>query len=368
MGTKRCYYEILGVERTSADGEIKAAYRKMALQCHPDRNPGDPEAEELFKEAAEAYEVLRDAEKRQLYDRYGHEGLQNSGFSGFRGFEDIFSNFGDIFGDLFGGTGRRRGGGAQVQRGADLRYDLVLEFLEAAFGVEKEIELKKRETCSSCEGSGCEPGTKPENCRFCGGTGQVSRTEGFFTMRTTCPYCRGAGKSIPSPCPECRGAGLVQVKKTVSVRIPPGVDSGSRLRLTGEGEGGPSGGPPGDLYVFLRVKPHEFFVRDGDNVVCQVPVSFVQAALGDEIHVPTLSGSMAVKIKKGTQPGDIYTLPHEGIPSLRGNGRGDQVIQVLVKTPTGLSKKQEELLREFARQEENKISHKIKSFLRGGDH
>ncbi len=368
MKNKRCYYEILGVEKSATESELKAAYRKMAFQCHPDRNPGDPEAEELFKEAAEAYEVLRDGEKRQLYDRYGHEGLQGTGFSGFRGFEDIFASFGDVFEDFFGlgGSGRRRGG-ARVQKGADLRYDLTLDFMEAAFGVEKEIELVKRETCLACKGSGCEPGTSPENCRFCGGTGQVSRSEGFFTMRTTCPYCRGAGKSIPSPCTQCRGAGLSQVRKTVSLRVPPGVDSGSRLRLTGEGEGGPAGGPPGDLYVFLRVREHEFFVRQEDNVVCQVPISFVQAALGDEIHVPTLNGSAAVKIKKGTQPGDLHTLRGEGIPSLRGNGRGDQIIQFLVKTPTGISKKQEDLLREFARLEEGKISNKIKSFLRGGD-
>ncbi|MBW1988082.1 MAG: molecular chaperone DnaJ [Deltaproteobacteria bacterium] len=368
MATKRCYYEILGVERTATEAEIKAAYRKLALRYHPDRNPDDPEAEEKFKECAEAYEVLRDPEKRRIYDAHGHEGLSGAGFSGFSGFEDIFSSFGDIFEEFFGFGGRRRSrGGTRVQRGADLRYDLTLEFVEAAFGTEREIEVTKRETCKTCGGSGCAPGTHPEACRYCGGTGQIARTEGFFTMRTTCPYCRGAGTTISDPCPDCRGTGLLSVKKTVAVRIPPGVDNGSRLRLTGEGEGGVNGGPPGDLYVFIQVKAHDFFLRDGDNVVCQIPVSFVQAALGDEITVPTLSGETTLKIKKGTQPGDVYTLRGEGIPSLKGRGRGDQLVQVLVKTPTGLSKKQEELLREFARLEKSKFSNKVKSFFKGGD-
>ena len=248
MTPKRDYYNILGVDRKAGEQDIKAAYRKLALKYHPDRNPESKEAEEKFKEAAEAYEVLRDPDKRNIYDHYGHEGLQGTGFSGFRGFEDIFSSFGDIFDEFFGfGSGRRSRRG--VHRGADLRYDLTISFMDAAFGVEKEIEIQKLENCSHCQATGCEPGTSPEDCSQCGGTGQISRTQGFFSIRTTCPRCRGEGRTIPSPCPECRGTGRVEREKKVSLKIPAGVDTGSRLRLTGEGESGARGGFPGDLYV-----------------------------------------------------------------------------------------------------------------------
>lgn len=363
MTTKRDYYEILGVDRNADGNEIKTKYRKLALKYHPDRNPGDKEAEEKFKEAAEAYEVLHDPEKKKIYDQFGHEGLQGTGFSGFGGFEDIFSSFGDIFDDFFGFGGRRSRTAAR--RGSDLRYDLTISFMDAASGVEKEIDIEKLETCPTCGGDGCAAGTSPEDCRYCGGTGQISRTQGFFSIRTTCPQCRGQGRSIPHPCNECRGIGQMERAKRVSVRLPAGVDTGSRLRLTGEGETGTHGGPPGDLYVFVRVTPHEFFKRDENNIVCQIPVSFVQAALGDTIEVPTLNGTRPLEIPKGTQPGDILRFKGEGIPFLRGRGKGDQIIQVLVKTPTHLNKKQENLLREFAKAEDSKLSNKIKRVFNG---
>lgn len=365
MADKRDYYEVLGVSRNASEKEIKTAYRKLALQYHPDRNPGDKEAEDKFKEAAEAYEVLHDPQKRSIYDQYGHQGLEGSGFSGFGGFEDIFSSFSDIFEDFFGfGTGRR-GGRSRVHKGSDLRYDLTLDFMEAAFGVEKEIHLEKMEPCTACEGSGAEPGTQPETCRTCNGIGQVSRSQGFFTVRTTCPQCRGEGRVIAHPCAQCGGRGQEAVQKTVSLKIPAGVDNGSRLRLTGEGEGGLHGGPPGDLYVFIRVQPHEFFHRSDNDVACQIPISFIQAALGDTITIPTLEGEKDIDIPKGTQPGDVLRLSGEGIPSLRGKRRGDQIIQVIVKTPTNLSKKQETLLREFSKIESKKLTNKIKTILKG---
>jgi len=363
MRTKRDYYEILGVDRNADENKIKASYRKLALKYHPDRNPGDREAEEKFKEAAEAYEVLRDSEKRNIYDHFGHEGLQGTGFAGFRGFEDIFSSFGDIFDDFFGFGGGRRSRTA-ARRGADLRYDLTISFLDAAFGVETEIEIEKLESCSACEATGCAPGTHPEDCRQCGGSGQVRRSQGFFSITTTCPRCRGEGRSITTPCTECRGTGQVARTKKVSVKIPAGVDTGSRLRLTGEGETGTRGGPPGDLYVFLNVKPHDFFKRNNYDVVCQIPISFVQAALGADISVPTLTGEKTLHIPKGTQPGEVFRFRHEGIPSLRGHGKGDQIIQVLVKTPTGLTKKQVALLKEFGRLESGKLSTKIKKMFK----
>jgi len=363
MRTKRDYYEVLGVGRNADENEIKANYRKLALKYHPDRNPGDKEAEEKFKEAAEAYEVLRDPEKRNIYDHYGHQGLQGTGFSGFRGFEDIFSSFSDIFEDFFGfGTGRRSRTAAR--RGVDLRYDLTISCRDAAFGVDTEIEIEKLENCPTCESTGCETGTYPEDCRQCGGSGQISRAQGFFSIRTTCPNCRGEGRTIPHPCPECRGTGQVERRKKVSVKMPAGVDTGSRLRLTGEGESGFRGGPPGDLYVFINVKPHSFFERRNNDIICQVPISFVQAALGADINVPTLTGEKNLRIPKGTQPDEVFRFKGEGIPSLRGYGRGDQIIQVLVKTPTGLTKKQEALLKEFAALESAKLSTKIKKMFK----
>jgi len=364
MSPKRDYYEILGVNRSASENDLKASYRKLALKYHPDRNPGDKEAEDKFKEAAEAYEVLRDPQKRQIYDQYGHQGLEGSGFSGFGGFEDIFSSFSDIFEDFFGfGTGRRSRSSAQ--RGSDLRYDLSLSFLEAAFGTETEINIEKMEVCPTCSGSACKPGTAPDTCSACHGSGQVTRSQGFFTVRTTCPACRGRGQMITHPCNQCRGTGQILNNKKVSVKIPAGVDSGSRLRLTGEGEAGAYGGPQGDLYVFLNVEAHDFFSRDGTEILCQVEISFVQASLGDKITVPTLNGKKTLKIPKGTQPGDVFRFKGEGIPSLRYGSRGDQIIQVLIKTPTSVTKKQESLLKEFAKLESKKISNKLKNILKG---
>jgi molecular chaperone DnaJ len=364
MTSKRDYYEVLGIERSASASELKSAYRKLALKYHPDRNPEDREAEEQFKEAAEAYEVLRDPQKRQIYDQFGHQGLEGSGFSGFGGFEDIFSSFGDIFEDFFGFRGSRRSG-ARVRRGADLRYDLSLDFMEAAFGTDTEINLTKLETCQECHGNGCAPGTQPETCSYCQGAGQISRSQGFFTVRTACPHCQGSGQQIKTPCKTCGGAGNRKVKKTVSVKIPAGVDRGSRLRLSGEGEPGPNGGPPGDLYVFIDVEAHDFFRRDNTDIICRVPVSFVQAALGDTISVQTLNGEKPLEIPKGTQFGDVFRFPGEGIPSLRTGRKGDQIIQVTIETPTRLTKKQESLLKEFGRLESKKISSRIKNMLKG---
>lgn len=363
MADKRDYYEVLGVERNATDDELKACYRKLALKYHPDRNPGNDEAEEKFKEAAEAYGVLHDAQKRGIYDQHGHRGLEGTGFSGFGGFEDIFSSFGGIFEDLFG-FGSQRGSRTRAQRGSDLRYDLTLSFMEGAFGLEESIDIEKMEVCPNCEGSACEPGTAPETCRQCQGSGQVSRNQGFFTVRTTCPHCRGRGQSIANPCTECRGAGQVAVNKRVSVKIPAGVDTGSRLRLTGEGEVGSHGGPPGDLYVFIHVEPHEFFERNDTDIICRLQVSFVQAILGDRITVQTLEGKQKLEIPKGTQPGDVLRLKGMGIPSLRGGRRGDQIIQINIKIPGSLTKKQVTLLRQFEKLESNKITNRLKSILK----
>lgn len=365
MTQKRDYYEILGVNRQASDGEIKSAYRKLAMKYHPDRNPGNKAAEDMFKEAAEAYEVLRDPQKRQMYDQFGHQGLEGSGFSGFGGFDDIFSSFGDIFEDFFGFSSKRRPR-SRARRGTDLRYDLRLSFMEAAFGVEKQLHVEKKAPCSECQGSGCEPGTRPEPCPHCGGSGQLSRTQGFFTVRTTCPHCEGSGQTASNPCHHCGGAGRMQIQKKVSVKIPAGVDNGSRLRLTGEGEAGNQGGPSGDLYVFIQVLPHEFFERDGTDVICQIPITFIQASLGTTVEVPTLQGEKELEIPKGTQPGELFRFHGEGIPSLRTGHRGDQIIQVQIKTPTGLSKRQEELLREFEKIESKKFSTKFKNMFKGG--
>ncbi|MGD8241199.1 MAG: molecular chaperone DnaJ [Desulfobacterales bacterium] len=364
MSSKRDYYEVLGTSRDASDAELKKAYRQLALKYHPDRNPGDQAAEEKFKEAAEAYDVLSDSQKRRIYDQYGHQGLEGQGFSGFSGFEDIFSSFGDIFEDFFG-FGSSRRSRSRTQRGADLRYDIQLNFMDAAFGTETEIHLEKLDTCSDCQGSGCEAGTQPEACSYCGGSGQVSRSQGFFTVRTTCPHCRGNGQMIPHPCPGCRGSGQIQTSKTVSVKIPAGVDTGSRLRLTGEGEAGRHGGPQGDLYVFIHVEAHEFFERDNTNIICRVPISFVQAALGTSLKVPTLEGEKTLKIPKGAQYGDVFRFEGQGIPSLRSGRRGDQIIQIIIKTPTGLNRKQETLLKDFEKLESAKISSKLKNILKG---
>jgi len=360
--TKRDYYKVLGIGRNATDEEIKKAYRKLAIKYHPDKNPGNNEAEEKFKEAAEAYEVLRDPEKRSMYDRYGHEGLKGTGFQGFTGFEDIFSSFSDIFEDFFGfGTGERRK--ESPRRGADLRYDLSISFLDAAFGKETEIEVERLEECKNCKGSGAKPGTGPVICPVCRGKGQITRSQGFFSISTPCYRCNGEGTTIKDPCEECNGKGRVNKVKKISVKIPRGIETGSRLKLKGEGEKGLRGGPAGDLYVIVHVEPHPFFQRDGDDVICQVPISFSQAALGAEIEVPTLEGSKKLNIPAGTQTNEIFRLKGQGFYNLHGNGRGDQLTQVIVKTPTNLSKRQEELLRELAEISGEEVNQKHKSFF-----
>ena len=347
--TKRDYYEILGVSRDADGDEIKRAYRHTALKYHPDRNPGDKEAEESFKEAAEAYEVLSDREKREIYDLYGHEGLRGTGLTGFGGFEDIFSSFGDIFDGFFGfgGRGSRR---RRARRGNDLRYDLELTLEEAYTGKEEDIVFEKWEPCDTCGGSGIAPGSKPAICPNCQGRGETVHSQAFFQIRTTCSTCNGAGEVITDPCTRCKGKGRVKAEKRVLVKIPPGVDTGLKLRVEGEGENGENGGPPGDLFVVIYVKEHDFFVRDGDNLRCQAAVSFVDAALGSEISIPVIDDSeqRQVVIPEGTQPGEIIKLKGCGMPSLRrARQRGDLFVQVMVKTPTNLSQRQCELLMEF---------------------
>jgi molecular chaperone DnaJ len=348
------YYKILGVSRDATEDQIKKNYRKIAMQHHPDRNPGDKDAEEKFKVASEAYEVLRDPEKREIYDRYGIEGLKGTGFTGFRGFEDIFSSFGDIFEDFFGfgSTGRRR---ARAHPGADLRYDLKISFHDAAFGKESEIEIPKNAVCEACNGTGAKPGTYPTHCPNCKGTGQVTRSQGFFTISTTCGQCRGEGNIIPHPCKECRGVGKIRKTRKIQVKIPPGVDTGSKLRIRGEGEEGERGGPPGDLFVFIYVEPHDFFSREGDDIVCQIPISFPQAVLGAEIGVPTLNGKKNLVIPKGIESGEVLRIKGEGFARMRGHGRGDQIVQIIVKTPKDLTKRQEEIMREFEELSERKV-------------
>jgi molecular chaperone DnaJ len=344
---KRDYYEVLEIARTATEDEIKKSYRKLALKYHPDRNPDDATAEEKFKEAAEAYEVLHDPEKRGLYDRFGHEGLQNAGFRGFQGFDDIFSNFGSIFEEFFG-MGGRRGGRRAARTGADLRYDLQIAFEEAVFGTEKIIEFEKLETCIHCLGKRTAPGKSPVTCNTCGGIGQVERRQGFFALRTVCPHCQGEGVRITDPCPACRGAGMANATKKLSVKIPAGIDTGARLRLSGEGEEGSQGGPPGDLYVVVHVQAHEFLERHGNDVHCQIPISLPQAALGAEIEVQSLHGPQMLTIPRGIQTGEALTLRGSGIPDVRGGRRGDHIVHIVVKTPTNLTPRQEELLQEFA--------------------
>jgi molecular chaperone DnaJ len=334
------------VQRDAAPAAVKKAYRKLALQYHPDRNPGNKAAEEQFKLAAEAYEVLSDAEKRSIYDRHGHAGLNRSAAgAGFSGFDDLF---GSIFDQFFGGRSGGRGNGRRPQKGSDYRYDLTIPFEEAAFGVEKEVEVEHPVHCETCEGTGAKPGTKPEVCRMCGGQGQVAHSQGFFTVATTCSQCRGQGRVILEACPACHGQTKIIASKKLKVTIPAGVDSGQRLRVPGQGEEGLFGGPPGDLYVFLNVDPHEFFTRDGDDLKLEMPLTFWQAALGDEVKVPTLVGSRKLSIARGTQSGTVTRIRGEGMPNPRGYGKGDLLVELKVQTPTQISSRQEELLRELA--------------------
>ncbi len=344
--SKRDYYEILEVSRTATDQEIKSSYRKLALKYHPDRNQGDKSAEEKFKQAAEAYAILSDGDKRARYDRFGHAGVSGGaqGFdpSQFTGFEDIFGGLGDIFG--FGGGGRRGG----PQRGADLRYDLEIKFEQSARGAETHIQIPRHETCDTCKGNGAAPGSTPTTCPQCRGSGQLRYQQGFFTVARTCGQCRGAGKVIAKPCTTCRGEGTVEQMRKLTVKIPAGIATGQRLRLTGEGEAGTLGGPPGDLYVVIFVREHEFFQRDGNDLHCTLPLAFTTLALGGEIKVPGLDGDETLKIPESTQTGTTFKLRGKGMPDVSGRGHGDLLVTVQAITPKKLSREQKKLLEQLA--------------------
>jgi molecular chaperone DnaJ len=341
---KKDYYEVLGLNRDASDEDIKKAYRKLAMKWHPDRNPDNPKAEEHFKEAKEAYEILSDPSKRAMYDQYGHAGVDPSAAAGagagFGGFADAF---GDIFGDIFGG-GRSRSG---VYRGADLRYNLEISLEDAARGTETRIRIPAMEECETCHGTGAKPGTRPTACTTCGGHGQVRMQQGFFSIQQTCPKCHGSGKVVTSPCGTCSGAGRVKKHKTLSVKIPAGVDEGDRIRLSGEGEAGVNGGPTGDLYVVIHIKPHAVFQRDHNDLHCEMPVSFTTAALGGEIEIPTLEGYAKIKIPHETQSGKVFRLRGKGIKGVRSSTHGDLMCHVVVETPVNLTARQKELLEEF---------------------
>jgi molecular chaperone DnaJ len=349
---KRDYYEVLGVSRSANEQEIKSAYRKQALQYHPDRNPGDAAAEEKFKEAAEAYAVLADREKRNLYDRFGHAGVSGAGGGApgfdptiFADFSDIFGGFGDFFGfgDVFGG--RRRGG---PQRGADLRYDLEISFDEAARGTETSIAIPREESCEACRGSGAAPGTSPQSCRQCHGTGTIRTQQGFFTLARTCGTCRGSGRTIAKPCQTCHGAGRVSTDRKITVKMPAGIATGQRLRLVGEGEHGVQGGPAGDLYVVVHVQDHEFFKRDGSDLHVDLAVPFPVLALGGEVNVPTLNGSHAFAVPEGTQPGSRFRVAGKGLPNVNGRGTGDLFVTFGVQVPARLTREQRQAVQQLA--------------------
>ena len=352
--SKRDYYEVLGVSRTADEVTIKSAYRKLAMQYHPDRNPGDKAAEDKFKEAAEAYAILADEEKRSLYNRFGHAGVSSAAGGGvgfdpstFRGFEDLFGNLGEMFGfgDLFGGGGRRGG----PQRGADLRYDLEITFEEAARGTETSIQIPRHENCDACKGTGASPGTSATTCTQCRGQGQVRFQQGFFSVARTCPQCRGNGRVITKPCHTCRGSGRIARERKMTVKIPAGIATGQQLRLQGEGEAGSGGGPAGHLFVVVHVQEHEFFRRDGLNLFCEISVNFTTVALGGEIEVPTLDGSERMKVHEGTQTGTTLRLRGKGMPDVNGGGRGDLFATVQVRTPKKLSKEQRHLLEQLSK-------------------
>ncbi len=354
--SKRDYYEVLGVGRDADEKALKKAFRKLALQYHPDRNPDAPEAEAKFKEIGEAYEVLSDPQKRQTYDRFGHEGLRGSGYSpGFQDMGDIFSHFGDIFGDLFGG-GARRGGRNRPRRGADLEYQLRLDFMEAIDGCQKDIDVAKHVNCKVCTGSGAKPGSEPRKCPTCGGVGEVIQQQMFLRIRTTCPTCRGQGSVISDPCMDCSGKGKVRKSERLSVTVPSGVDTGMQLRLSGKGQAGDLGAPAGDLYVSIRVKPHEFFKRQGLDVFTQVSISYAQACLGSEFDVPTVGGQHPLEIPRGTSSGKVFKLGAQGITGVNGRGQGDHHVQVVVDVPTTLSEEEEELIRKLAEIQDGKVA------------
>ncbi len=361
MATKRDYYEILSISKGAAADDIKKAYRQSAMKHHPDRNPGDKKAEDLFKEATEAYQVLSDPQKRQVYDQYGHAGLGSQGFdaSGFSGgFGDIFE---DIFEDFFGGGGGGRRN--RAQRGNDLAMAVELTFEEAAFGVERKVDVTREENCVTCDGEGAKPGTHKKTCTTCQGSGQVMATSGFFNIARACPKCHGKGAMIEQPCSTCRGTGRSAVKRNIQVNVPAGVDTGIRLRMPGQGEGGLRGGPRGDLYIEVHVKEHEVFKRRDEHVILELPIPMVQAALGCDMEVPTLKGMAELKIPAGTQNGKVIKLKGKGFPSLRGHGTGDQEVHIHVETPVHLTPKQNELLKQFAEASGEKVNPSTASFL-----
>ncbi len=346
---KRDYYEVLGVNRDASEDDIKKAYRKLAMKFHPDRNPDNPKAEEQFKEAKEAYEMLSDGQKRSAYDQFGHAGVDQSGGAGMGGagmggFADAFS---DIFGDIFGAGGGQRGGRSNVYRGADLRYNLEVSLEDAARGTETKIRIPTMAECEGCQGSGARKGTEPKTCPTCNGHGQVRMQQGFFSIQQTCPKCHGTGRYVADPCNTCHGAGRVKQHKTLSVKIPSGIDEGDRIRLSGEGEPGVNGGPPGDLYVQVHLKEHGVFQRDHDDLHCEMPISFTVAALGGEIEIPTLEGVARIKIPAETQSGKVFRLRSKGIKGVRSIAHGDLLCHVVLETPISLTDRQKELLREF---------------------
>jgi len=370
--SKRDFYEILGVSKNASEAELKKAFRKAAHKYHPDRNPDNPEAESKFKEAKEAYEILSDAQKRAAYDQFGHAGVDPSagGFGGGAAGASSFSDiFGDVFGDIFGGGG---GGGARggqrVRRGADLRYNLTLSLEDAVQGTTVNIEVPTEVKCETCNGSGAKKGSSPVTCSTCGGHGQVRMQQGFFSLQQTCPHCGGTGQMIKDPCGDCRGTGHVHKRKKLQVKVPAGVDTGDRIRLSGEGEAGERGAPAGDLYVQINVKPHPIFVRDGNDLFCEVPISFVTATLGGELDVPTLDGRVKLKIPAETQTGRLFRMRGKGVKSVRGSEVGDLMCKVEIETPVHLSDKQKELLRQFddaTNQSDGKHSPKANSWLDG---
>lgn len=362
MSQPRDYYEVLGVSKSASDAEIKKAYRKLAMKHHPDRNPDDAEAENLFKEASEAYSVLSDGEKRGTYDRYGHAGLHGAGMNpGFNNTDDIFSHFSDMFGDLFGfgGGGGGGRGGRRSRRGADLNIRLEVDFLEAVHGCQQEITVARDGECGTCDGTGVEPGHQPETCETCGGVGEVIQAQAFLRIRTVCPACHGSGKVIRHPCGDCNGRGTQKVHDTLTVSVPAGIEAGQVLRLTGKGNEGADGAPAGDLYVEIATQPHEFFERRGPDVFCELPVSYAQACLGAAIKVPTVHGETELNIPGGTPSGKVFQLNNEGAPRLdrrgRGGQRGSQFVQMVVAVPKALTPREEQLLRELATLQDEKV-------------
>lgn len=362
MTSKRDYYEILGVEKTATADELKKAYRKLAAKHHPDRNPGSEEAIYAFKECSEAFEVLYDSDKRARYDRYGHAGVQG-GSGGFQDVDDIFGAFGDLFGDMFGGGGRRRPGGNRGRRGSDLRSKLVIDLVEAAVGCARELEIEKHERCKTCSGSGAAPGSSPEKCEYCGGRGQVVQSQGFFRVQTTCPVCRGEGTVVRQKCETCRGSRFTPTKVRLEVKVPAGVDNDMQLCIRGEGEPGEGGGPPGDLYVDIVVRKHKLFERMGRDLGFRLPVTYAQACLGTELEIPILTGKHNLVVPAGTQPGDVIRIRGHGMPDPHSGQRGDLLVEVQVEVPKKLSKKHEELLRQMAELDSKQVSPHRKAFF-----